>query len=68
MKVRKATPPKSIRLEQDGSIIAVWFERKGAAKSVVSIDEDKLPSAEAAAAVKKYWEEKLDDLKAVLEV
>jgi hypothetical protein len=67
VKVRTSTAPKSIRLEQDGSIIAVWFEKKGAAKSVVSIDEDKLPSREAADAVKQYWGEKLDDLKAVLE-
>jgi hypothetical protein len=42
-KIRKATVPKSIRLEQDGSIIAVMFTKRGAAKSVVAIDEGKLP-------------------------
>jgi hypothetical protein len=66
VKIRTSTRPKSIRLEQDGSIIAVWFTRKGPAKSVVSVDEDKLPSKEAADAVKQYWGEKLDDLKATL--
>ena len=66
VKVRTSTRPKSIRLEQDGSIIAVWFTKKGAAKSVVSVDEDKLPSLEAANEVKKYWEERLDALGALL--
>lgn len=68
VKVRKATSPKSVRLEQDGSIIAVWFEKRGAAKTVVSIDEDKLPSKEAADEVKKYWAARLDDLQALLTV
>src|SRR5436853_1201931 len=66
VKIRKATAPKSIRLEQDGSIIAVMFTRRGVAKSAVAIDEGKLPSKEAAEAVKKYWADRFDDLQMVL--
>jgi hypothetical protein len=62
VRVRKATAPRSIRLEQDGSIIAVWFEKRGPAKCVVSIEEGKLPSKEAADAVKAYWAERLNEL------
>ena len=66
VRVRKATPPKSIRLEQDGSIIALTFTPRGAAKSAVSIDEGKLPSKEAAEAVKQYWSERFDELQVLL--
>jgi hypothetical protein len=62
VRIRKSTAPKSIRLEQDGSIIAVMFARKGVARSVVSIDEGNLPSKEAVEAVKQYWSDRLDDL------
>jgi hypothetical protein len=66
VKVRTAKRPQSLRLEQDGSIIAVWFMKKSPTKSAVAVDEDKLPSKEAADAVKKYWGERLDDLAALL--
>ena len=66
VKIRKATAPKSIRLQQDGTIIAVMFTKRGAAKSAVVIDEGKLPSKEAAEAVKQYWSDRFDDLQVVL--
>jgi hypothetical protein len=66
VKIRKATPPKSIRLQQDGAIIAVMFTKRGAAKSAVAIDEANLPSKEAAEAVKQYWSDRFDDLQVVL--
>jgi hypothetical protein len=66
VRIRKATPLKSIRLEQDGSIIAVMFTKRGPAKSVVAIDEGNLPSKEAAEAVKQYWSDRFDDLRVVL--
>jgi hypothetical protein len=68
VRVRRATAPKSIRLEQDGSIISVMFTKRGAAKSTVAIDEGKLPSKEAAEAVKQYWSDRFDDLQAVLAI
>ena len=66
VRIRKATSLKSIRLEQDGSIIAVMFTKRGPAKSAVAIDEGKLPSKEAAEAVKQYWSDRFDDLQVVL--
>ena len=66
VRIRKATAPKSIRLEQDGSIIAVMFTTRGPSKSAVAIDEGKLPSKEAAEAVKQYWSDRFDDLQALL--
>jgi hypothetical protein len=66
VKIRKATAPKSIRLQQDDSIIAVLFTKRGPAKSAVTIDEGKLPSKEAAEAVKQYWSDRFDDLEVVL--
>jgi hypothetical protein len=66
VKIRTATAPKSIRLQQDDAIVAVMFTRRGAAKSAVAIDEGKLPSKEAAEAVKQYWSDRFDDLQVVL--
>ena len=66
VRIRKSTAPKSIRLEQDGSIIAVMFTKRGPSKSAVAIDEGKLPSREAAEAVKQYWSDRFDDLQVVL--
>ena len=66
VKIRKATAPKSIRLQQDDTIVAVMFTKRGATKSAVSIDEGNLPSKEAAEAVKQYWSDRFDDLQATL--
>jgi uncharacterized protein YndB with AHSA1/START domain len=66
LRIRKATAPKSIRLEQDGAIIAVGFTKLGPTKSSVAVEESKLPSREAAAEVKKYWGQRFDDLAALL--
>src|SRR5205085_12132699 len=44
VKVRTATPPKSMRLGfADGTIVAVGFIAKGASKSSVAIEHTKLP-------------------------
>jgi hypothetical protein len=66
LKVRKATPPKSIRLEQDGAVIVAMFSRRPRSKSAVAIEESKLPSREAAQAVKDYWSGRFDDLAMIL--
>jgi uncharacterized protein YndB with AHSA1/START domain len=56
VRIRTATPPKSIRLGwPDGTIIAVGFTAKGPAKSSVALEHGKLPSREAAAEVKRTW-------------
>ena len=63
VKVRTATSPKSMRLGwTDGSIIAVGFDAKGAAKSSVALAHTKLPDRETADRFKQYWSERLDVL------
>lgn len=67
VKVRTATPPKSMRIGwADGGIVAVWFESKGKSKSVVALAHTKLPDKETADRLKKYWTDRLDALGEVL--
>lgn len=66
--VRKATPNKSLRIDWEGgdSKVDVEFTSKGEAKSQVAIQHSRLPDGEAAAAVKAYWGDALDRMKARL--
>ena len=60
LKVRTATAPKSMRLGwPDGTIVAVWFTAKGAAKSAVALAHTKLADRETADRLKGYWAERL---------
>ena len=63
MKVRTATPPKTMRLGwSDGTVVVVGFLAKGKSKSAVAVQHTKLPSREAAERFKNYWSERLDAL------
>lgn len=66
--VRKATPHKSLRLDWEGgeSKVDVELTVKGDAKSQVAVQHTRLPDAEAAAAMKAYWADALDRMKAQL--
>jgi hypothetical protein len=67
VKVRTATPPKTMRLGwTDGTIVAVGFIPKGKTKSVVAVQHTRLPSREAMDRAKKYWTERLDALRELL--
>jgi hypothetical protein len=67
VKVRTATPAKSIRLGwSDGSIIAVGFLAKGKSKSTVAFSHTKLPDRESADRMKQFWSERLDALGEIL--
>jgi hypothetical protein len=67
VRVRKATPTKSLRLGwPDDGIVAVGFESKGPSKSVVSLAHTKLPDRATSDRLKKYWTERLDALADVL--
>ena len=67
LKVRKTTPRKSMRITwEDESSVELWFQDKGAAKSVVAVQHTKLESKAAAAEKKAYWTERLDALAAML--
>jgi hypothetical protein len=69
LRERTATRPKSARFDwEDGpSRVHVTFDRKGEAKSTVSLSHERLGGAEQAERMKAYWRERLDALKAELE-
>lgn len=68
VRVRTATKPKSMRIGLiDGSIVAVTFAPKGSRKSMVSIEQEKLPNRDAVVRVKAEWAARFDALRAVLD-
>jgi uncharacterized protein YndB with AHSA1/START domain len=69
LRIRKATPNKSIRLTwKDGKTsVEFYFAQKAAAKTQVVAQHSKLPDAKAAARMKSYWRGKLDRLQTALE-
>jgi hypothetical protein len=65
--VRTATAPRSMRLGwPDGTLVALWFEKKGAEKSSVSVQHTKLPDRSSVERMKTYWSARLDRLAEVL--
>jgi len=67
--VRKSTAKKSMRITwADGETsVEANFYAKGAGKSQVAVQHNKLKSAAAAVRTKRYWATQLARLKAVLE-
>jgi hypothetical protein len=69
--VRKATPRKSMRITwQPGpgaTSVEVNFYSKGDGKSMVQVGHTKIPTAAAGQKWKKFWGERLADLKKMLE-
>lgn len=65
--VRKATANRSIRASvAEGSNLDIMFYVKGAGKSQITIQHDKLPDAESVTRLKAFWAAALDRLKAEL--
>jgi len=66
--IKSSTPDKRMRLAaEDGSVLLVELTAKGEAKTSVSIEHHKLPSADAVDATKKAWGEHFDRLAEILE-
>lgn len=67
--VRTATRPRSARFDWDGSAtrVHVVLDAKGPEKATLSLSHVRLADADAAAAMKAFWRERLDGLKARLE-
>jgi uncharacterized protein YndB with AHSA1/START domain len=64
--VRKATPPRSLRISwPDGTSVEVGLTAKGA-KSQAAIQHTELASKEEATRLKAWWSERLDRLAEVL--
>jgi hypothetical protein len=65
--VRTPARNKSVRMTwPDGSTVAVGFYRKGAAKSQVALQHEKLPDKAAATRAKEFWAARLTALAEVL--
>jgi hypothetical protein len=63
VKVKKATPNRSVRmLWDDGTPVEVWIVPKGAGKTAAQVGHRKLASQDDADTRKKYWEERLTAL------
>ncbi|MQA03517.1 MAG: hypothetical protein GEV07_12630 [Streptosporangiales bacterium] len=60
---------RSARFERpdDGTRVAITFEAKGAAKSQLAVEHERLPDAETAQQTKAFWRDRLTVLKAALE-
>jgi hypothetical protein len=69
LRERTATRAKSARFDwgDGGSRVIVGFEAKGAAKSTVALEHERLPDGEHAERMKTYWRVRLGALKAQLE-
>lgn len=69
VRTRTATPYRHARFDWDDGTtrLAVYFADKGPARSAVTVQHEKLPDADAAAAQKAYWKRQLGILARVLE-
>ncbi len=65
--VRSSAPLKRMRLiGDDNTVVQFEFLTKGAAKSAVAVQHQKLPDRSAVAATKKTWAERFDRLGEIL--
>ena len=66
-RVRTAQRARSLRLGlSDGGIVAVNFTAKGKGKTAVAVQQEKLPSTDAAAQFKEDWSNRFDALASIL--
>lgn len=69
LEVRTHRPGKSLTADWDGgtSRIEVYLTPKGDTKTQIGLGHTKLPDADAVAAYKEFWRERLTELKTLLE-
>ena len=66
--VKSTTPETRMRIAwEDGTPVQIGFTSKGAGKSSVAIQHEKLPDKAAAEAMKKVWSEQFDRLAELFE-
>jgi uncharacterized protein YndB with AHSA1/START domain len=68
LEIRRATPNKSMRVTwlSDSTHVDVNFYARGAGRSMVAVQHEKLPDDKSAAKMKAHWGKALDRLKACL--
>jgi hypothetical protein len=68
LRKRASQPGRSARFDRDDATrIEVSFDAKGAGKSQVAVEHQRLPDAKAAEEAKAFWRERLTVLKGLLE-
>ena len=68
LRERTARPHRSARFDWgDGTRVAVTFQARGADRSTVAVEHERLPDADAATSRKAFWQDRLAALKADLE-
>jgi Domain of unknown function (DUF4287) len=69
VEIRRAEPAKSVRAGwDDGSTrLVVWFTARGESKSQAALVHERVPDAGTADKLKRFWRERMADLKRLLE-
>jgi hypothetical protein len=69
VELRRAQPAKSVRAGwDDGSTrLVVWFTARGESKSQAALVHERIPDAGTADKLKRFWRERMADLKQLLE-
>jgi hypothetical protein len=67
--LRTATPHRTARFDwEDGSMrLAVGFTAKGAVRSTVALEHQRLPDAETGERIRALWRDRLEELQRLLE-
>ena len=68
VEVRTAQPGKVVRLDwPDGTRLHAQFDAKGAERTTVAVEHQRLPDAALVPTMRTYWQERLEALRSLLE-
>jgi hypothetical protein len=67
-KVLSSFTPKRLRLDVGDGAVTVMFTPKGTTKSVVTLEQPKLPDRETKDRIGEEWSERLDTLREALTI
>jgi hypothetical protein len=68
VEVHAARPGKVIRLDwPDGTRLQAQFDAKGADRTMVAVEHQRLPDAALVPTMRTYWQERLEALRSLLE-
>ncbi|MGH3367763.1 MAG: DUF4287 domain-containing protein [Nocardioidaceae bacterium] len=69
LRERTSRPGRSARFDwaDDGTRVSVTFEAKGAAKSLLAVEHERLPDSQQAQQTRAFWQQRLTALKTELE-
>jgi uncharacterized protein YndB with AHSA1/START domain len=68
IELRAAQPGKVVRLDwPDGTRVQAQLDARGADKTTVAVEHQRLPDAAMVPTIRTYWQERLDALRSLLE-